>query len=54
MDFVNNYLILSDPNDDNVLNKQSITSIRVWGVGRDNGRFVPFFNFLSFELQFYK
>lgn len=54
MDFVNNYLILSDPNDDNVLNKQSITSIRVWGVGRDNGRFVPLFNFLSFELQFYK
>ena len=47
MDFENNYLILSDANADNVLNKQSITSIRVWGVGRDNGRFVPFFNFLS-------
>lgn len=38
MDLQDNYLILSDPIDDKVLNKQSITSIRVWGVGRDNGR----------------
>lgn len=38
MDLEDNYLILVDTNNDTVLNKQSITSIRVWGVGRDNGR----------------
>ncbi|CAF0713738.1 unnamed protein product, partial [Brachionus calyciflorus] len=38
MDIEDNYLILVDPIDDKVLNKQLITSIRVWGVGRDNGR----------------
>jgi amyloid beta A4 precursor protein-binding family B member 2 len=32
------YLILRDTNDEKVLNKQVITSIRVWGVGRDNSR----------------
>lgn len=38
MDLEDNYLLLIDTNDNKVLNKQSITSIRVWGVGRDNGR----------------
>lgn len=38
MDLEENYLILVDTNNNTVLNKQSITSIRVWGVGRDNGR----------------
>ncbi len=38
LDLEDSYLILTDPKDDNVLNKQPITSIRVWGVGRDNGR----------------
>ena len=32
------YLTLVDPQDMTVLNKQMIQSIRVWGVGRDNGR----------------
>jgi hypothetical protein len=40
MDLQDNYLILTDPIDDKILNKQCITSIRVWGVGRDNGRLV--------------
>lgn len=31
-------LVLVDPIDEKILNKQPITSIRVWGVGRDNGR----------------
>ncbi|XP_051982800.1 amyloid beta precursor protein binding family B member 2-like isoform X2 [Xyrauchen texanus] len=34
----NNMLNLVDPMDRSVLHSQSITSIRVWGVGRDNGR----------------
>ncbi|XP_045567153.1 amyloid beta precursor protein binding family B member 2 isoform X2 [Salmo salar] len=34
----NNMLDLVDPMDDNVLHSQPIGSIRVWGVGRDNGR----------------
>ena len=38
MDLHDNHLILIDPIDEKVLNNQSITSIRVWGVGRDNGR----------------
>ncbi|XP_030836677.1 uncharacterized protein LOC582967 isoform X1 [Strongylocentrotus purpuratus] len=32
------YLKLTDPNDSTVLNSQHVCSIRVWGVGRDNGR----------------
>ncbi|XP_072039582.1 LOW QUALITY PROTEIN: uncharacterized protein [Amphiura filiformis] len=32
------YLKLTDPNDGTVLNSQHVCSIRVWGVGRDNGR----------------
>ncbi len=38
MDLEGSYLILVDTNNETVLNRQSITSIRVWGVGRDNGR----------------
>jgi hypothetical protein len=38
MDLQDNILLLIDPIDEKILNKQSITSIRVWGVGRDNGR----------------
>ena len=38
MDIVDSYLLLKDSYDEKLLNKQSITSIRVWGVGRDNGR----------------
>lgn len=36
----NNLLNLVDPMDRSVLHSQPITSIRVWGVGRDNGRLV--------------
>lgn len=36
----NNMLNLVDPMDRGVLHSQPITSIRVWGVGRDNGRLV--------------
>lgn len=36
----NNMLNLVDPMDRSVLHSQPITSIRVWGVGRDNGRLV--------------
>ncbi|XP_033632162.1 amyloid-beta A4 precursor protein-binding family B member 2-like isoform X2 [Asterias rubens] len=32
------YLKLTDPNDGTILNSQHVCSIRVWGVGRDNGR----------------
>ncbi|KAK6324383.1 hypothetical protein J4Q44_G00037250 [Coregonus suidteri] len=34
----NNMLNLVDPMDRSVLHSQAIASIRVWGVGRDNGR----------------
>jgi amyloid beta (A4) precursor protein-binding family B protein 2 (Fe65-like) len=40
MDIEDEYLLLVDPIENKVLNKQAITSIRVWGVGRDNGRYV--------------
>ena len=38
MDIEDDYLVLVDPIKNKILNRQSITSIRVWGVGRDNGR----------------
>ena len=38
MDLDEQSLILIDPQDMTVLNLQPIQSIRVWGVGRDNGR----------------
>ena len=40
MDLDEQSLILIDPQDMTVLNLQPIQSIRVWGVGRDNGRYV--------------
>lgn len=45
----NNMLNLVDPMDRSVLHSQPIASIRVWGVGRDNGRLVMF---SSFENRF--
>lgn len=39
----NNMLNLVDPMDRSVLHSQPIASIRVWGVGRDNGRLVVLF-----------
>lgn len=52
----NNMLNLVDPMDRSVLHSQPIASIRVWGVGRDNGRLVTrwfkiydaFYYFLGF------
>ena len=38
MDLDEQTLTLIDPQDMSVLNIQPIHSIRVWGVGRDNGR----------------
>ena len=40
MDLDSQHLTLVDPQDLSVLNVQPIQSIRVWGVGRDNGRLV--------------
>ena len=40
MDLDESNLTLSDPTDFSILNVQPIQSIRVWGVGRDNGRCV--------------
>ncbi len=40
MDLDSQHLTLIDPQDLSVLNVQAIQSIRVWGVGRDNGRSV--------------
>ena len=31
-------LVLIDPDNETVLHTQPIAQIRVWGVGRDNGR----------------
>lgn len=45
----NNMLNLVDPMDRSVLHSQPIASIRVWGVGRDNGRLVtrrPSYHFM--------
>lgn len=38
MDIDSSSLRLLDPSDGTLLNSQPIHSIRVWGVGRDNGR----------------
>ena len=40
MDLDDENLSLTDPQDMTLLNMQPISSIRVWGVGRDNGRWV--------------
>lgn len=50
MDLDEDYLLLIDPIDDKLLNKQPITSIRVWGVGRDNGRYSFSFSNLTQDL----
>lgn len=50
MDLEDNNLILLDPIDEKILNRQPITSIRVWGVGRDNGRYDHKRQFLNFFL----
>jgi len=38
MDINNAELLLIDPTEMTILHKQSIPSIRVWGVGRENSR----------------
>jgi len=38
LDLEESNLILVDSSNGQILNKQSVTSIRIWGVGRDNGR----------------
>lgn len=40
MDLDQDSLRLMDTQDFTILNSQPIQSIRVWGVGRDNGRYV--------------
>lgn len=42
MDLDEGALKLIDPENLTVLNTQPIHTIRVWGVGRDNGRYVVF------------
>lgn len=48
----NNMLNLVDPMDRSVLHSQPIASIRVWGVGRDNGRLVIVATTLLFSFSF--
>lgn len=43
MDLDEGALKLIDPENLTILNTQPIHTIRVWGVGRDNGRYVFFF-----------
>ncbi len=44
MDLDEGSLKLIDPENLTVLNTQPIHTIRVWGVGRDNGRYVLLMN----------
>lgn len=44
----NEILNLIDPLGQTLLHTQPIVSIRVWGVGRDNGRPVPCYSNYSF------
>jgi hypothetical protein len=39
MDINNTDILLIDPFEMTILHKQSIPSIRVWGVGRENSRY---------------
>lgn len=39
MDINNTDILLIDPFEMTILHKQSIPSIRIWGVGRENSRF---------------
>lgn len=50
MDLDEGALKLIDPENLTVLNTQPIHTIRVWGVGRDNGRFVNYYPLILFEL----
>jgi amyloid beta (A4) precursor protein-binding family B protein 2 (Fe65-like) len=45
MDINNTDLLLIDPTEMTILHKQSIPSIRVWGVGRENSRLTYLLNF---------
>ena len=40
MELDDNELTLLDPDTMNVIHSEKIQQIRVWGVGRDNGRYV--------------
>lgn len=44
MDLDEGALKLIDPENLTTLNTQPIHTIRVWGVGRDNGRYAPLVN----------
>jgi hypothetical protein len=39
MDINNANILLIDPLEMTILHKQSIPSIRIWGVGKENSRF---------------
>jgi amyloid beta (A4) precursor protein-binding family B protein 2 (Fe65-like) len=52
MDLSDNCLFLIDPSDEKILNKLSLTSIRVWGVGRDNRRYF-IYEFLTFLMRYF-
>lgn len=52
MDLDEGALKLIDPENLTILNTQPIHTIRVWGVGRDNGRYGKFINFHSSENTF--
>lgn len=51
MDLDHQNLMLIDPQDMTVLNVQPIQSIRVWGVGRDNGRSEPLYFVQQCEVE---
>ncbi len=42
MDINNTDILLIDPTEMTILHKQSIPSIRIWGVGRENSRLKVF------------
>lgn len=53
MDLDEGALKLIDPENLTILNTQPIHTIRVWGVGRDNGRYVCVFDFWFFLVRCY-
>lgn len=53
MDLDEGALKLIDPENLTVLNTQPIHTIRVWGVGRDNGRFVYKYLYIILLLLYY-
>jgi len=52
MDLDEGALKLIDPENLTLLNTQPIHTIRVWGVGRDNGRLVTIFLLLFIAVNF--